>query len=167
MSTPAPRILLLTGVAGAGKTTIGRRAADVLRWPYFEADDFHPPANRAKMAAGTPLDDADRAPWLASIRARMDEVRATGGSAVFTCSALKQRYRDVLTAGCADVVLVFLTADRETIRDRVRRRQDHFMRADLVDSQFEALEPPTDAVVIDVRLEPDEVLRRVLAATGR
>ncbi len=167
MPTPRPRILLVTGVAGSGKSTTGRRAAEALGWPYFEADDFHPAANREKMAAGTPLDDADRAPWLAAIRAKMDEVRAAGGSAVFTCSALKQRYREVLTGGAGDVVLVFLDADRATIRERVARRQGHFLKADLVDSQFEALEPPADAVTIDVRLAPDEVLRQVLAAVGR
>lgn len=97
----------------------------------------------------------------------MDEVRTAGGSAVFTCSARKQRYRYVLTDGCADVVLVLLAADREKIRERVRRRPRYFLKADLVDSQFEALEPPAEAVVIDARPAADEVLRRVLAAAGR
>ncbi len=167
MSAPTPRLLLLTGVAGSGKTTIGKRAAAALGWPYFEADDFHSDTNRAKMATGTPLTDEDRAPWLAAIRTKMDAVRAAGGRAVFTCSALKQSYRDVLTGGTDDVVLVFLTADRETILARVARRRGHFMKADLVDSQFEALEPPADAVTIDVRLTPGAVLERVLAAVGR
>lgn len=167
MPAPETRILLITGVAGSGKSTTGRRAAEALSWPYFEADDFHSTANKAKMEAGIPLDDADRAPWLAAIRAKMDEVRAASGRAVFTCSALKQSYRDVLTGGTDDVVLVFLTADRDTILARVARRRGHFMKADLVDSQFEALEPPADAVTIDVRLTPGAVLERVLAAVGR
>ncbi len=167
MSAPAPRILLITGVAGSGKSTTGRRAAEVLGWPYFEADDFHSAANKAKMEAGIPLDDADRAPWLAAIRAKMDEVRAAGGRAVFTCSALKQSYRDVLMGGTDDVALVFLTADRATIEARVARRRNHFMKADLVASQFEALEAPADAVSIDVRLTPGAVLERVLEAAGR
>lgn len=161
------RILLISGVAGSGKSTIGHRAADALGWPYFEADDFHSAANKAKMAAGTPLDDADRAPWLASIRAKMDEVRATGGHAVFTCSALKEKYRAVLLGGTDDVVLVFLNADFETILARVSRRKGHFMKGDMVRSQFEALEPPREAVTVDVRLSPAEVLAQTLAAVRR
>ncbi len=167
MSAPTPRLLLITGVAGSGKTTIGKRAAAALGWPYFEADDFHSDTNRAKMAAGTPLTDEDRAPWLAAIRARMDEVRATGGHAVFTCSALKEKYREVLLGGTDDVALVFLTADFETIHARVSGRPGHFMKGEMVRSQFEALEPPRDALTLDVRLAPDEILARVVAAVRR
>ncbi len=167
MSAPTPRLLLITGVAGSGKTTIGKRAAAALGWPYFEADDFHSDTNRAKMAAGTPLTDEDRAPWLAAIRARMDEVRATGGHAVFTCSALKEKYREVLLGGTDDVALVFLNADFDTIHARVSRRQGHFMKGEMVRSQFEALEPPRDALTLDVRLAPDEILARVVAAVRR
>lgn len=167
MSAQPPRLLLITGVAGSGKTTIGKRAAAALGWPYFEADDFHSDSNRAKMAAGTPLTDDDRAPWLASIRAKMDEVRTTRGHAVFTCSALKEKYREVLLGGTDDVALVFLTADFETIHARVSRRQGHFMKGEMVRSQFEALEPPRDALTLDVRQAPDEILAQVLAAARR
>ena len=158
------RILLITGVAGSGKTTIGKRAAVELGWPYFEADDFHSEANRAKMAAGIPLDDTDRAPWLASIRAKMDEVRAGDGCAVFTCSALKASYRDVLLSGTSDVVLVYLHGDYETILDRVSRRRGHFMKAEMVRSQFETLEPPEDALTIDIREPIDAICAKIVAA---
>ncbi|MBA4138755.1 MAG: gluconate kinase [Opitutus sp.] len=163
----SPRILLITGVAGSGKTTTGKRAAAALGWPYFEADDFHSPANRAKMAAGTPLTDDDRAPWLAAIRAKMDEVRATGHSAVFTCSALKEKYREVLVGQSDDVLMVYLAGDFHTVLERVSRRKNHYMKADMVRSQFEALEPPKDALTFDVRLKPDEILQKILVAVRR
>lgn len=162
MSSSATRILLITGVAGSGKSTLGQQAAARLGWPYFEADDFHPPANTAKMAAGVPLDDADRAPWLAAIRARMDEVRATGGHAVFTCSALKASYRTTLLGGTDDVALIFLSGDFETILARVRGRQGHFMKEELVRSQFAALEPPAEALTLDVRQSPEALLAQIL-----
>jgi gluconokinase len=160
-----PRIILIMGVAGSGKTTLGQRAAAALGWPYFEADDFHSPANRAKMASGTPLTDHDRAPWLAAIRAKMDEVRAAGGSAVFTCSALKASYRDTLLGGEAhSVFLVFLNGDYETILARVSGRQGHFMKPELVKSQFETLEHPEDALELDIRETPEALLAKTLAA---
>lgn len=166
--SPTPRILLLMGVAGSGKTTIGRQAAAALCWPYFEADDFHSAANKDKMARGIPLNDDDRAPWLAALRARMDEVRAAGGSAVFTCSALKEKYRQVLVGGAEAVtVLVYLSGDFATILERVGRRQGHYLKADLVKSQFEALEPPQGALALDVQLPPAEIVRAILAHLAR
>lgn len=164
VSSSTPRILLITGVAGSGKTTLGRRAAEALGWPYFEADDFHSAENKAKMAAGTPLNDADREPWLAAIRAKMDEVRAARGHAVFTCSALKEKYRQTLIGDSQDTLLVFLNGDYETILARVSRRKNHFMGADMVRSQFEALEPPQGALTFDVREAPEAILQRILAA---
>lgn len=167
MSAPSPRILLITGVAGSGKSTLGQRAAAQLHWPYFEADDFHSPANRNKMERGIPLTDEDRAPWLDAIRSAMNAVRARGERAVFTCSALKQSYRDHLIGNANDVTVVFLTADFETILQRVSRRQGHFMKAEMVRSQFEALEPPRDALTLDVREPPDVLLQKLLASVRR
>jgi gluconokinase len=167
VSSRAPRLLLITGVAGSGKSTIGKRAAAALGWPYFEADDFHSAANKAKMAAGTPLTDEDRAPWLATLRAKMDESRQAGRPAVFTCSALKAKYRETLIGGTSDVLLVYLSGDYETILARVSRRKGHFMKADLVRSQFEALEPPQDALTFDVREAPDAIVARIVAAVGK
>jgi gluconokinase len=159
LSSPL-RILLIMGVAGSGKTTIGRRVAAVLGWPYFEADDFHPPENKIKMARGMPLDDSDRAPWLASIRAQMDACRAEGRSAVFTCSALKAKYRAVLDG--ADVVLVHLAGDIDTILARVSQREGHYMKAEMVRSQFEALEAPTHALTLDARLTPERIVAAIV-----
>lgn len=162
----SPSLLLIMGVAGSGKTTIGQRVAGRLGWPYFEADDFHSAANKDKMGRGIPLDDYDRAPWLAAIRAKMDECRAEGRKAVFTCSALKDRYRVTLLGGTADTLLVYLAADPETIAARLGRRQGHFMKADMVRSQFEALEPPADALTIDVRTPIDDIVATLVARCG-
>lgn len=164
MSTPA--IVLVTGVAGSGKTTIGTRLAQRLGWPYFEGDDFHPPANRERMARGLPLDDSDRAPWLAALRECMDEVRAAGGRAVFSCSALREAHRERLVGGCDDVLLVHLAGDYDTIHERAMQRQGHFFDPALVASQFETLEPPRDALVIDVRDTPDAIVDRIVRALG-
>lgn len=156
-----PRIILIMGVAGSGKTTIGRRLAAELGWPYHEADDFHSAANKDKMGRGIPLDDYDRAPWLASIRAAMEENLAAGKSAVFTCSGLKDKYRRVLMEGAPGVTLVYLACDMETSLARVGRRQGHYMKADMVKSQFDALEVPTDALTLDTRLSPEKIVASI------
>lgn len=158
---PSPRIILLMGVAGSGKTTIGRRLAAQLGWPYHEADDFHSAANKDKMGRGIPLDDYDRAPWLASIRAAMDDCLAAGGSAVFTCSGLKDKYRRVLLDGAPGISLVYLACDLETSLARVGRRQGHYMKAEMVQSQFEALEVPADALTLDTRLPPEKIIAAI------
>lgn len=162
LSSPA-RILLIMGVAGSGKTTVGKRIAATLNWPYFEADDFHSAANKEKMGKGIPLDDYDRAPWLAAIRAKMDECRASGKSAVFTCSALKEKYRVALLGETTDATLVFLSGDFETVMARVGGRKGHYMKSDMVRSQFEALEPPKDALTLDIKLTPEEIVQTILA----
>ncbi|MDP1581012.1 MAG: gluconokinase [Candidatus Didemnitutus sp.] len=164
MSKSPSRILLITGVAGSGKSTIGQTAAITLGWPYFEADDFHSVANKAKMASGTPLNDTDRAPWLAAIRAKIDEVRAADQCAVFTCSALKESYRHVLMHNAPEVVLVYLSGDFDTIAQRVGQRAGHYMKSDMVRSQFAALEPPQGALTLDVAQTPEALVAQVLAA---
>lgn len=155
------------GVSGSGKTTVGRKLAAELGWEYFEADDFHPAANIAKMSRGEPLTDADRAPWLARIRAKMEDRAGAGASAVFTCSALKAAYRRVLTDGLPGVLIVHLHGDPETIVERVRGRRGHFMKAEMVRSQFEALEPPAAALTIDTRRAPEEIVARIREELGR
>jgi gluconokinase len=159
-------MVLITGVAGSGKTTIGSRLAQRLGWPYVEGDDFHPADNRQRMARGLPLEESHRSPWLAALRARMDEVRATGGNAVISCSALREAHREQLAGGHDDLLLVHLAGDYETIHDRVVRRQGHWFDPALVSSQFEALELPRDALTIDVREAPDAIVERIVQALG-
>jgi gluconokinase len=158
---PAPKIILIMGVAGSGKSTIGRRLAAELGWPYHEADDFHSAANKDKMARGIPLDDYDRAPWLSSIRVAMDDCLAAGRSAVFTCSGLKEKYRRVLMDAAPGVSLVYLSCDMETSLARVGRRQGHYMKAEMVKSQFEALEVPTDALTLETKLPPERIIAEI------
>ena len=154
-------IILVMGVAGSGKTTIGRALAAALGWSFRDADEFHPPANVAKMSAGLPLDDADRAPWLAAIRAHLDEQLARGENAVVTCSALKASYRAALVADPARVKLVHLAGDPKLLSARLAARADHFMPPAMLASQLAALEPPRDALTIDVALAPAAIVAEI------
>jgi gluconokinase len=150
LSDGAVKVLVMTGVAGAGKTTVGQAAAAALGWPFVEGDDLHPAANVAKMAAGQPLDDADRAPWLEAIAGRIDAWLADGEGGVITCSALKRAYRDRLRR--PGVRFVFLAASPDEATRRLANRPGHFMPASLAASQFAALERPGEdegALVLD------------------
>ena len=154
-------IVVVMGVSGSGKTTVGQQLAARLGLPYAEADDFHPPANVAKMAAGHPLTDADRRPWLDAIAAWIDARRATGTGGVVTCSALRRAYRDRLAAGRPDVRLVHLRGDKALIAARLAARRGHFFKAALLDTQFAALEEPTpDEGVLTVSVDrpPAEIV---------
>lgn len=159
-----PRIVLLTGVSGSGKTTVGTRLAQRLGWPYFEGDDFHPAANRERMASGRPLEESHRAPWLAALRACMDQVLSAGERAVFSCSALREAHREVLIGDIDDVLLVHLAGDYDMIHARVAQRPGHFFDPALVASQFKTLEPPRNALVLDARATPDVIVERIVAA---
>jgi gluconokinase len=134
-----PHIAVM-GVSGVGKSTVGTRLAAVLDRPLIEADELHPPENIDKMAGSIPLTDADRAPWLAEIAARLRELDARGESAVLVCSLLRASYREVLREA-SDLVFVHLVVDRPTLEQRIRERRGHFMPVSLLDSQLEALEP--------------------------
>lgn len=140
---PAPHIVVM-GVSGCGKTTVGARLAEHLQRPFGEADEFHSAANIAKMAAGIPLTTEDRLPWLESLTAWLDEQAASAGPGVISCSALKKSYRDILRRAKMPVFFVHLTVDREQVLERVAQRTDHYMPAALVQSQFDALEPLSD-----------------------
>ena len=135
-------ILIVAGVAGSGKTTVGALLAGRLRWRFADADTFHPEANVAKMRAGIPLTDADREPWLRTITHWMDELIAAGESAVVTCSALKRVYRDDLLSGRPLATMIFLQVSRQVLEERLLTRPDHFFPEKLLDSQLAALEPP-------------------------
>lgn len=159
-------IVIVMGVAGSGKTTIGRLLAESLGWPYCEGDDLHPPANLQKMAAGIPLTDADRLPWLRELRARIERRLAAGENEVIACSALKASYREILTGGHAEVRFVHLTGSPALIRERLAHRTGHFMKATMLDSQLAALEPPADAVKVDVARSPEEIVAEIRARLG-
>src|SRR5262245_19874948 len=138
-------VIVLMGVAGSGKTTVGRLLAAQLGWPFRDADEFHPPANVEKMSHGIPLTDSDREPWLAGIRRYIDETLARGGRAVVTCSALKEHYRQIIVSDPARVRLVYLAGEFSVIAERLRAREGHFMKAEMLSSQFADLDPPRDA----------------------
>jgi len=135
-------IVIISGVAGSGKTTVGAMLAGRLHWPFADADDFHPAANVAKMRAGIPLTDADREPWLRAIVAWMDEHIARGESAVVGCSALRRAYRDQLLGGRPEARMVFLATDRDVLTRRLAARVGHFFPEQLLASQLAVLEPP-------------------------
>jgi len=161
-----PLVIVLMGVSGSGKTTVGLKLATVLGWPFRDADDFHPPANIAKMAAGTPLDDADRRPWLQAIRDYIDACLTRGESAVVTCSALRESYRALLVSDPAHVKLVHLTGDFSLLLSRMSERQGHFMKADMLESQFAALEPPRHTLTLDVSASPESLVATIRQTFG-
>ena len=148
------------GVQGSGKTTVGRALAARLGWKFADADEFHPPENIAKMSSGIALDDADRAPWLAALRAEIDRTLATKSNLVLTSSALKERYRQqLLTDG---VALVYLKGSQELIASRLREREGHFAKSNLLSSQFAQLEEPHNALAVAVSKPVEEIVREIL-----
>ena len=153
-------IVIVMGVSGSGKTTIGRALALEMGWPYRDADDYHPSANVEKMAAGTPLDDSDRWPWLDKLNSVLREERA----AILGCSALKEAYRQRLTAGLKAFRIVYLRGSFELLSKRAAERQHRFMPASLLKSQFETLEPPRGAIEIDVAQPVEACVRQIAAA---
>lgn len=157
---------MLIGVAGSGKTTIGRLLAADLGWPFFDGDDFHPRANIDKMRRGIPLTDADRNPWLDALNRLIRDIAGEGRNAVVACSALKRAYRDRLREGAADVRFVYLRGDALLIQRRLEARPDHFMKAGMLASQLGALEEPADALIVDAAEEPNAIVARIRRAFG-
>ena len=156
-------VVVIMGVAGAGKSTVGARLAAVLDWPFLDADALHPAPNVEKMRRGIPLTDADRDPWLTHVRQRIDDYVHAGQSAVVACSALRREYRERLRVDPA-VRLVFLKGDSALLLDRLNRRVAHFLKAPLLASQLAALEEPVDAITIDAALPADEIVQRIRGA---
>jgi gluconokinase len=159
-------ILIVAGVSGSGKTTVGAMLAGRLHWRFADADQFHTAANIAKMRAGIPLTDEDRWPWLRAITAWMDNRIAQGESAVVTCSALKRSYRDVLLGGRPEALLIFLAVDREVVTRRLAARHGHFFPGQLLGSQFDALEPPgpdEHAVTVAAGGDPADTVAAIIA----
>ncbi len=168
-----PCALIVMGVSGSGKTTIGEQLAARLGWPYEDADHFHPASNVAKMSAGHPLTDEDRWPWLKAIAAEIDRVREAGGHVVIGCSALKRAYRDILVHGRKDIRLVYLDGTQALIADRLGQRKGHFMPPGLLTSQFDTLEPPAPderplTVSIDASAETivDNIVRQLKSSSA-
>lgn len=161
------QVLVVMGVSGSGKTTIAVAVAARLGWSYQEGDDLHPAANVAKMHAGIPLDDADRAPWLAAVAAWIDARLAAGEPGVVTCSALKHEYRDILIGDRAHVRLIYLHADKLVIARRLANRKGHYMPASLLDSQLATLQEPTPdehALTVEVAGAVEDTVNAVLRA---
>lgn len=154
MAVAGTRVLIVMGVAGTGKSTLARALADALNWPFQEGDDLHSPSNITKMAAGQPLTDEDRAPWLQAVRSRILGLEAVGQSGIVTCSALKRQYRDLLSGQSKQVAFIALEGDEDLLRSRLRHRAGHFMPDSLLDSQLADYEPPQpDEKAIMVRIE--------------
>lgn len=158
--------VVVMGVSGAGKSTVGKLIAARLDCPFRDADSFHPPANIEKMSRGEPLTDQDRWPWLQAIADWIDQHRKAGTTAVVTCSALKRAYRDIVTARqSADVRVVYLKGDFALIEARLRTRRGHFMPPELLKSQFDALEEPApeeDAIVASIAGAPEDIADRIV-----
>ena len=165
----APLVIVLMGVAGCGKSTTGAALAKALGWPFRDADSFHPPANIAKMRQGLPLNDDDRAPWLAAIAEWIDARCELGEPGIVSCSALKRVYRQRIVGVRDRVRLVYLRGDMALIGLRLRARRGHFMPATLLESQFATLEEPQAderPLVVSVAMSPPRVMRTILERLG-
>lgn len=160
-------IVVMMGVSGSGKTTIGSALAARLGCEFLDGDDWHPAENVARMASGSALTDEDRWPWLDRLNALLREREARGESAVLACSALKQAYRDRLAAGLERCQFVFLHGSFDLIRGRIESRRHRYMPSTLLQSQFASLEPPQRAIAIDVARPPERCIEEIIAVLGR
>lgn len=158
--------ILVMGVAGSGKTTIGSQLATAIGWPFYDADNFHSPDNVRKMASGVPLTDEDRRPWLQKLHSLISDRNARGENGVLACSALKQSYRTILTTG-VDVAVVYLKAEPELVRSRLDSRKGHYMPKQLIESQFLALEEPTEGIVIDAGWPSKKAIATICSRLGK
>ena len=163
MKQEKPHGIVMMGVSGCGKTTVGKALAQELDCPFYDGDDYHPPDNIAKMAKGLPLNDDDRYPWLALLHNLIKGHLEKGETAVLACSALKKKYRDQLRAGNEDVLFIFLHGDFDTIWQRMLSRSGHYMKEDMLQSQFEALETPyeDEAIIVSIDQSVDDILVQI------
>jgi len=159
-------VILLIGVSGSGKTTLGRLLAGQLGWPFYDGDDFQPKVNLDKMEQGMPLNDRDRRPWLLAMHNLLVGLAAKKGKAVLACSALKQDYRDLLVNGLEGYRLVYLKGSFSLLEERLKSRHGHFFHPALLGSQFEILEEPEEAFVVDVASAPEDIVSRIRTEFG-
>jgi gluconokinase len=156
------RFVILMGVSGSGKTSVGTLLAHQLGWSFYDADAFHPPENVAKMTSGIPLDDADRLPWLAALHGLISTGLKENRPGVLACSALKESYRRKLLEGNQGILVVYLKGSYELIWSRMADRKDHFMKPQMLKSQFESLEEPTGALILDISKPVEELVQKIL-----
>jgi len=154
--------IIVMGVSGCGKSSVGKLLAEKLGWDFYDADDFHPPVNVKKMADGIPLDDSDRAPWLASLHELISSSLKQNQPGVLACSALKERYRQQLMEGNENIQLVYLKGSYELIWSRMSTRREHYMQPEMLQSQFDALEEPVNALTMDISGPVDDISSKVL-----
>lgn len=154
-------VVIVMGVTGAGKTTVGRALAAALGWEFHDGDELHSEENKRKMHRGIALDDVDRAPWLSALRELIETMLAEGRDGVVACSALKQSYRDELVVEPDAVKVVYLKGAKSVIEQRLRNRTGHFMNPDLLQSQFDTLEEPRDAIVVDAAAAPEAIVDEI------
>jgi carbohydrate kinase (thermoresistant glucokinase family) len=154
-------VYVVMGVSGCGKTTVGTLLANEKKIPFFDADDFHPEENIRKMQSGNPLDDNDRKPWLNILSEKIRDWNDDSGAAL-ACSALKKSYRKILTSKTNDVTFIWLDGSYDLINSRMQKREGHYMPPDLLQSQFDALEPPSEAVKVNIEQPPDNILSDIL-----
>jgi gluconokinase len=166
MPSDHPRAVILMGVAGSGKTAVGKAIAEKLHWVFLDADNFHPPANIEKMKHGIPLNDDDRIPWLQRLHDELQHQMAEGHAVILACSALKESYRATLRDHVSPLAFVHLDVDAETIRSRLQHRTAHFFPKELMESQFSTLEKPKDAIVVDARKPLEAVVDQAIHALG-
>jgi gluconokinase len=154
-------IAIVMGVSGSGKTTVGKLVAQSLNWDFSDADDFHPPANIEKMSRGIPLEDADRLPWLLHLQATIDKWLLENKNVVLACSALKASYREMLCRDKQRMKIVYLKGDFELFAARLKNRENHYMKVDLLSSQFAILEEPEDAIIVDASQPLEEIVHQI------
>lgn len=155
------KAVIVMGVSGSGKTTIGLKLAERLKWKFIESDLFHSKENIQKMASGIPLTDSDRQPWLENLHAILVDCSRNNQSVIMACSALKERYRQILKSGLSGIRFVYLKGDYDLIWQRMQARE-HFMKPEMLKSQFEALEEPHDAIIIDISKSSDQMIKEIL-----
>jgi gluconokinase len=159
-------VVIVMGVTGAGKTTVGRELAETLGWEFHDGDELHSEESKRKMHLGIALDDADRAPWLAALRKLIQGMVSEGRNGVVACSALKQSYRDEIVVDPNSVKVVYLKGSKELIAERLRNRAEHFMNPDLLQSQIDTLEEPRDAIVVDISGTPEAIVSEIRSRLG-